>query len=267
MKNLLAFIFALAALLLPDLARAEDEKPLRALLICGGCCHDYTHQKDILTQGISARANVEWTILQEGDNREHKHSVYSKPEWWKGYDVIVHDECFGYVDDVDFVESIVKAQAAGVPAVALHCSLHSYRKADSTTWAQMLGIKSNAHGKPSPIAITFTDKDNPITKGMADWTTVKEEELYNNIKIYDTATPLAHGKQGEDDTVVIWTNNYKGTRVFCTTLGHSNAVVGDERYLDLVTRGLLWSVNKLDEQHFHAAKATTQRAATDSKSP
>ena len=44
-----------------------------------------------------------------------------------------------------------------------------------------------------------------------------------------------------------WTNLYKGkTRVFATTLGHNNETVNDPRYLDLVTRGLLWSVNKLD---------------------
>src|SRR3954447_14518729 len=72
----------------------KDNKPIRALLICGGCCHDYTNQKTILTKGVSERANVEWTIAQEGDDRKHKHSIYSKPEWWKGYDVIVHDECF-----------------------------------------------------------------------------------------------------------------------------------------------------------------------------
>ena len=47
---------------LTQVARAADEKPIRALFICGGCCHDYAKQKDIITQGISARANVVWTI-------------------------------------------------------------------------------------------------------------------------------------------------------------------------------------------------------------
>jgi len=37
----------------------------------------------------------------------------------------------------------------------------------------------------------------------------------------------------------------KKTRVFATTVGHNNATVSDARYLDMVTRGLLWSVNKL----------------------
>ena len=46
---------------------AAADKPIRALLVCGGCCHDYAHQKDILTKGISARANVEWTIAYDQD--------------------------------------------------------------------------------------------------------------------------------------------------------------------------------------------------------
>ena len=46
-----------------------------------------------------------------------------------------------------------------------------------------------------------------------------------------------------------WTNEYgpKKTRVFSTTIGHNNATVEDSRYLDLVTRGLLWSTGKLNE--------------------
>jgi type 1 glutamine amidotransferase len=80
------------------------------------------------------------------------------------------------------------------------------------------------------------------------------EELYNNIKVFPTAHPLARGKQmvkqkdGTEkavDYVVVWANDYGKTRVFSTTLGHNNATVSDARYLDLVTRGLLWSCGKL----------------------
>jgi hypothetical protein len=44
---------------------AEDVKPLKVLMVCGGCCHDYENQKLILSEGISARANVEFTIVHE----------------------------------------------------------------------------------------------------------------------------------------------------------------------------------------------------------
>ena len=96
------------------------------------------------------------------------------------------------------------------------------------------------------------DKESPITKGLEDWTTVNEE-LYNNIagKLLDTAQPLARGKQGKSDFVVAWTNTYnkQDASVFATTLGHNNDTVADARYLDLVTRGLLWSVDKLNDSY------------------
>ena len=97
------------------------------------------------------------------------------------------------------------------------------------------------------------------------WKTDKEE-LYNNIsgKLHETAQPIAKGKQTykskagkemTDEAVVAWTNTYNGkTKVFATTLGHNNTTVGDDRYLDLVARGLLWSVGKLDEAHLKPAK-------------
>ena len=99
---------------------------------------------------------------------------------------------------------------------------------------------------------------------MQDWTTINQE-LYNNSagKLLDTAQPLAHGKQTytgrrgrkmASEFVTVWTNTYAGkTRVFGTTLGHNNATVGDSRYLDLVTRGLLWSVGKLDAVYLQPA--------------
>ena len=47
---------------------------------------------------------------------------------------------------------------------------------------------------------------------------------------------------------------YGKTRVFATTLGHNKATVADPRYLELVTRGLLWSVNKLDTDYLKPAR-------------
>jgi type 1 glutamine amidotransferase len=69
---------------------------------------------------------------------------------------------------------------------------------------------------------------------------------------------LAHGTQvvtgrngtsRTNDFVVVWTNQYgpKNTRVFSTTIGHNNATVQDPRYLDLVTRGVLWATGHLKE--------------------
>jgi type 1 glutamine amidotransferase len=241
-------------------ADKKGPKPIRALLVIGGCCHDYAKQKEILTKGISARAPVEWTVSYDPDKgTKHLNPVYGKPDWAKGFDVVVHDECTSDVKDLTAVNRILEPHRQGLPAVVLHCGIHSYRTEgypDHTTpWFQFTGLHSTGHGAQLPIDISFTDKESPITKGLADWGTGKEE-LYNNYKqkLLDTAHPLARGKQGKEDVVVVWTNLYRGkTKVFATTLGHNNVTVEDPRYLDLVTRGLLWAVDKLDNAHFKAA--------------
>ncbi len=235
-------------------------KPIHALLVLGGCCHDYEKQKEILTKGISERANVEWTIAYDPDTgTKHKNPVYDNPDWSKGYDIVVHDECTSDVTDIAVVDEILKPHKNGLPAVFPHCGMHSYRTEGfpkATPWFELTGLASTGHGPQVPIAISFVDTNNSITKGMADWSTI-HEELYNNSngKLHDTAHALARGKQtykGQDgeqkeaDYVCVWTNTYNGkTRVFSTTIGHNNETVSDPRYLDLVTRGLLWSVNKL----------------------
>jgi hypothetical protein len=71
-----------AAILTVQPVQAQDKpKPVRALLVIGGCCHDYAKQKDILTKGISARANVEWVVAYDPDKgTRHLNPIYEKPD-------------------------------------------------------------------------------------------------------------------------------------------------------------------------------------------
>src|ERR1700722_95111 len=141
---------------------AHAAEPIRALLVAGGCCHDYEHQKAILTDGISTRANVTWTIVQEGDDRDHMVSIYEKPDWAKGYDVVVHDECFGDVTNVDFIEHIAKAHFDGLPAVVIHCAIHSYRKSTTDEWRKLLGVSSYYHDAARKFQVTNVKPEHPI---------------------------------------------------------------------------------------------------------
>ncbi len=231
------------------LARAEDVKPLKALMVTGGCCHDYEKQKTILSEGISARANVVWTIVHEGKERTDKVSIYAKDDWAKGYDVVVHNECYGFVDDVPYVERIAKAHHDGTPAVVLHCSTHSYRMAKTDEWRQVIGQTSMSHEKAQDLKIKVVAADNPVMRGFPDGWLDAKDELYKNEKLWPNFVPLAtaYGSETKKDHAVIWQNTYGAGKVFGTTLGHSNATMSDPVYLDLVTRGLLWSCNKLDD--------------------
>ena len=254
----------------------DDTKPIRALLVIGGCCHDYAKQKDIITKGVSARANVQWAISYDPDKgTKHLNPVYESADWAKGFDVIVHDECCSDVKSTETIEKILKPHKDGLPAVVLHCGMHSYRSEGfpkTTPWFDLTGLATTGHGPQAPIEVSYVDKESAITKGLSDWKTVNEE-LYNNSagKLLETAQPLARGKQTytpkgkkeqTDEAIVAWTNTYNGkTKVFATTLGHNNETVADAKYLDLVTRGLLWSVGKLDETHLKpAAKVLLEKS-------
>ena len=238
-------------------ARAEEVKPIKALLVLGGCCHDYNTQKDLLAKGIAARAHVEVTIAYDPDTTtSHLNPVYENADWAKGFDVVIHDECSSDVRDLAIIDRILEPHRQGLPAVLLHCGMHSYRSEGYpkavTPWFEFTGLQSTGHGPQTPININFVALNHEVTRGLSNWKTVNEE-LYNNSedKLLATASALAAGQQeNSKDAVVVWTNAYRAkTKVFATTLGHNNDTVADGRYLDLVTRGLLWSCGKLDDKH------------------
>jgi type 1 glutamine amidotransferase len=228
---------------------ADKPSPIKALLITGGCCHDYDGQKKILSEGISARANVVWKIVQQGGTgTTAKIPLHEDPDWAKGFDVVVHNECFADVKEVEWLERVLKPHKEGTPAVVIHCAMHCYR-APTDEWFKFTGVTTRRHGSHFAYTAKNVKADHPILKGFPDaWETPKEE-LYNIETVHDTATPLVTGYSPETkkDEVCVWANTYHKTRVFGTTIGHYNETMKQEVYLGLVTRGLLWSVDKLGD--------------------
>ena len=246
MKKLLALFFAALA----GCAFAADKPaPIKALMISGGGFHDYVAQTKTLSEELPKRMNLELTVLREGTEREHKHSVYAKADWAKGYDVIIHNECFGMVADKDFVERVAAPHRAGLPAVVLHASAHSYRNAPTDEWRQVVGIKSMSHEKRRDLVIKVLEPKHPVMHGFPnDWKD-PEDELYKVEQVWPNVLPLAksYGEDTKKDHMVVWLNTNEKMRVFTTTLGHFDATMKTPEYLDLVTRGLLWAVGKLGD--------------------
>jgi Trehalose utilisation len=267
-----ASIAILAAVISASPLFAQEAKPLKVLLITGGCCHDYAKQKDILKKGIEERLNAVVDQIHSDDkSTKPPLAIYGNADYAKGYDVVIHDECSADIKDVKTVEAVLAPHKAGIPGVNLHCGVHSYRTGNpgkpqtagtpEAMWFDYLGLQSSGHGPQLPITVTVDDEKNPVTKSIIGWVTGREE-LYNNIQI-TTGKSLARGKQGagdkpgQNDAVVVWANEYtdKKTRVFSTTIGHNNSTVEDPRYLDLVSNGILWATDKLGNAAFTKATA------------
>lgn len=265
--------FAIAALLLTPSAEADDRPPIRVLLIAGGCCHNYAKQSADLKDGIESRVDAEVTVvLDDETTTKTRFDIYREDRWAEGYDVVLHDECAADVTDRAYVDRILAEHRRGVPVVALHCAMHSYRwgdyrqpvedGADNAAWYEMLGVQSSGHGPKAPIDVSYTGEAAAVSEGLENFRTTTDE-LYNNVRVFEGVTPVAIGRQERPPTrkrlaadpnaaptvekaVVAWTHEYgpKNARVFCVTLGHTDAVVESGPYLDLVARGVAWAAGR-----------------------
>lgn len=253
-RPLLALSAVVAASLLVSPSASSREplaaKPIRALLVTGGGYHDYEHQKMILPEGVSARANVEWTVVHETDkSNSYRIPLYENPNWADGYDVVVHNECYADITDPVYVGKVVAAHKNGTPAVVVHCAMHTFRSLKTDEWREFLGVSTFRHGKQHPLDVKNLQPDHPIMKGFPSSWTTGNEELYWIEKVWPGTTVLAQAKAEENqkDNAVIWAHTYGKGRVFGTTLAHNNKTMSDPVYLDMFTRGLLWACDKVDE--------------------
>jgi type 1 glutamine amidotransferase len=239
-------------LLLSDSAAfsAEVNKPLRALLITDGCCHNYPLQTQQLTNAVAKLAAVEWNIVMEGGNGTRAQiSLYDNPDWAKGFDVVVHNECFADTRDHEYIRKITAAHKSGTPAIVIHCAMHTYRAADIDDWREFLGVTSRRHEHESRYPVKLVAADHPILKGMpSDWVTPKDE-LYVIEKLWPNAQALATSTSERDGKAypVIWVNQFGKARVFGTTYGHSDATFRDPVFLTYLARGLLWAAGRLEK--------------------
>ncbi len=242
---------AALALAFTGAVQADDhDEPLRVLMITGGGWHDFEAQKDILSEGISERANVEFTIDHEaGNDPEARISRHEDTAWAEeGFDAVLYNMSFS-IEDNEWVYRIVDAHVEHqIPAVFIHGATHSFRHSNPERWFEFMGIRSMRHQSHMPFTVEALDEDHPV---MADFETpwdTPQGELYEIEEVYPTATPLAesYGEDSEEYHVNIWVNEYEGVRVFGTTIGHHNETMETDNFLNLVTSGLLWAVDELD---------------------
>jgi uncharacterized protein len=242
-------------LALPGIAAAQGgapatrTQPIRVLYVTGGGFHDFVAQEAIVPPGIAARTSIAWTIDHSaGKSTEALIDRHKDTEWAKAFDVVVYNMSFSHVVDVDWIERLAHAHRdSGVHAVILHGATHSYRRSETRAWGELMGAFSMRHDRQRPLTIEVLAPQHPVMRGFpATWTTI-DEELYEIERVWPTMTPLAqaYSVESEKRYPVIWTNTYGKARVFVTTLGHNNEMMANPTYLDLVTRGLLWTMGLL----------------------
>lgn len=224
---------------------------IKALLVTGGCCHDYEAQKQIITEGTNLFAKIDWTIWHHESAEDTKQALSSEG-WSDPFDIIVYSICHAHEKDANYINSVANIHKAGKPCAVIHCTLHSYHwdigagkdSDEDKEWNKLLGVVSLNHGPQGPaIEVTTTEVEHPAYQPkQSKWMTPKGE-LYNIKKVYPSATVLANGNNGHKENPVIWVNRYGDGNVFATSLGHHNETMQSEEFLNLLANGIKWAVS------------------------
>jgi type 1 glutamine amidotransferase len=206
----------------------------------------------MLMEAVNRVLPVDWTVAYQGGSRSTttRFPIYRDENWAEGYDIVVHNECSADVADEAFIRRITDVHRAGVPALVIHCAMHSYRTATIDDWREFLGVTSRRHTASHRIAVALSPGGHPSLTGFTpDWIT-PVDELYVIDKLWPNATALATAVSPEDQQTypLVWMNDYHGARVFGTTLGHGNDTWADPVFQDLIARGFRWAVGRIHAQ-------------------
>lgn len=135
---------------------------------------------------------------------------------------------------------------SGKPVVALRTSCHAFQN-----WLEfdkvVLGCHYNNHyAAKGTIVVTVAEgaKDNPLLRNISPAEFISASSLYKVLPLADTCTPLVIGKWTDKPVEpVAWTNQYKGGRVFFTSLG-SPEDFKLPQFRQLLSNGARWAVGR-----------------------
>lgn len=159
------------------------------------------------------------------------------------------------------MEMFRKYLDAGKPLVGIRTASHPFDrkklpKPGHADWVKfdievLGGDYQNHYGNkppndpPTVVRVVDGTADHPILSGFPEEPVEVTSHLYKSRNLADTATALLRGKiKGTDiDEVIAWTNNYKGGRIFYTSLG-SPSDFEQPAFQKLLTNAIYWALER-----------------------
>ena len=234
-----------------------------------GHWHDYTSQKELFLK-YSKEAGWKTSVITgthkwEPDMPPLEEDMASKlmeRNYAEGYDAVVYNFCLALSKDLELCENIIaQTRDLGVPALLIHCSLHSfwptYRdgpigslgseykgqaqpEAELVSewrmnhpgkafpaWGDFTGLASAVHGPSTqPIKCVKLFDNHPAVERMTDGFITGGTELYNNFYQSDDVIPLILGIQYIENSqiataVILWEAPVGNSKLLAFTLGHN----------------------------------------------
>ncbi len=266
-RTSLGWSLAALAMLLPGFVLAGT----RVLYVSHepGRWHDYTRQREVF-QTIAADAGWDLTVIS-GD-KEAMLAFLRRPDYAAGQDAIVYNFCLADSRDIAAMDNLMRqTREGGVPAVLVHCAMHSwwdtFRKGRPIegnalglaranrrllkqwtrehphrplpAWGDFTGIASTRHGPQAPIELSVL-ATHPVTADVPAQYQTAHTELYNNHYVTPGVVPLLQGRQGGDSAVVGWEASRGKSRIIGLTLGHNSDEWQDPVFVNLLTNSVTY---------------------------
>lgn len=134
---------------------------------------------------------------------------------------------------------LTTAIKAGTGLAGIHAGLGDAFR-NEVEYQFMVGGQWVAH--PGDDGVTYevniSDPDNPITKGVEDFTVVTEKYF---MHMDPGVHVLATTQFDEVAMPIAWTKSYGSGKVFYCSLGHTPQIVSMPPVLKMVTQGFLWA--------------------------
>jgi putative membrane-bound dehydrogenase-like protein len=141
------------------------------------------------------------------------------------------------------LDRIKKYATSGKPIVAIRTASHGFQN-----WlemdAEVLGGNYKGHfgaGPKCECKLTDVGAKHPIMNGVKPF--ISEGSLYKNQGHNMDVTVLMTGSIPKESEAIAWTRDYKGGRVFYTSLGHPKDFE-DENFKRMVTNAIFWTAKK-----------------------
>ena len=222
-------------LLAANTAIAQQLKGL--ILTSPGVYHNYEYQNRVIAEALASRVDVQFDVsLAELDR-------WKNTDFSEGYDVLIYNICMADDTNPELIANMRRqTEELGVPAMVLHCTMHSFRTTD--LWWPFYGLQTKAHERLKAMTMEPANK-HPILQGVPEQWTLAEDELYINLQLGEVLE--LQTSPGEDGAahVITWLKAAAGTPVFGTTLGHADQTLEDPVYQRLLSNALLYITGNL----------------------
>jgi hypothetical protein len=228
-----------------------------------GRWHDYTAQ---LADFREISADAGWELTVASGDKKQLFDFLKSADFAAGQGALVYNFCLADSRDMAAMQGLINQTVeSGVPALLVHCAMHSWwdsfkkgkpipgnelglarankrllkswQKQHPDTplpaWGDFTGVASTKHGPKKPIELIPAEV-SPIVLDIPAGYRTKDTELYNNHYITPDVVPLLHGVQGDDRAIAMWLAPRGKGLIIGLTLGHNDA-----EWKDPMFRGLL----------------------------